>query len=263
VLRGRGIEPTDTSSSERVVVVSRRLAERLRPGGDALGRQLRLRIGREKDGAPHTVVGMTPDVASSRPAEDWPQVFVALAQHYAPPRLCLLVRGERDPAALTRSVRSAILAVDPRFVVPSAVTSRALVERSTEPQRITAVSAGALGAVGLFLSAFGVYGLVAFVVSRRTREFGLRMALGATRGQILRAILRDGIRLALPGLAVGALAAGGLMLAMQSMLLGVAPLHPVAFGLTALVVLAVVLMACAVPASRAAGVDPAAALRSQ
>ena len=84
------------------------------------------------------------------------------------------------------------------------------------------MAAGGLGLLALFLSAFGVYGLVAFVVSQRTREFGLRMALGASRGRVLGAVLREGLRLALPGLVVGVLAAGGVTFAMQSMLLGAA-----------------------------------------
>jgi predicted permease len=265
VLRGRAIDATDTATSEEVVVISRGLAERLWPGEDPLGRQLRLQVGagRGATATPHTVVGVTADVASSRPAENWPQVFVALAQHADRPRLLLLIKGRTDDASLARSIQSVILSADPRLVFPSAVTSRTLIERSLDMQRSTASSAAGLGAVALCLSAFGVYGLVAFVVSRRTREFGLRMALGATQGRVLGAILGDGVRLAIPGVLVGAIAAAGLTLAMQSTLLGVAPLHPAAFGLTALLVLAVVLLACAVPARRAARVDPAVALRAE
>jgi putative ABC transport system permease protein len=264
VLRGRGIDNTDTAAAEKVVVISRGLAERLWPGEDPLGRQLRLQVGARKDAtpSPHTVVGVTAEVASSRPAENWPQVFVALAQHSDRPRLLLLIKARADAASLARSIQAVILSADPRLVFPSAVTSRALIARSLEMQRVTASFAGGLGAVALCLSAFGVYGLVAFVVSRRTREFGLRMALGATQAQVLAAILGDGVRLAVPGLVVGAVAAAGLTFALQSMLLGVAPLHPAAFGATTLLALVVVLLACAVPARRAARVDPAVALRT-
>ena len=125
------------------------------------------------------------------------------------------------------------------------------------------MTTGGLGLAGLLLSAFGVYGLVAFVVSQRTREFGVRMALGASRRRVLGTVLGDGVRLAAPGLAVGLIAASGFMVAVQSMLLGAAPLNPAAFGLTVVAVLAVVLLACAVPAARAAGVDPSEALRAQ
>ncbi len=263
LLRGRGIEEGDTTSSPPVVVITRRLAERLWPGEDALGRQVRLPFTTKDAGAPHTVVGLVPDVASSRPTEDWPQVFVALAQHYDRPRGLLLVRSQGDAASLTRPVQSAIRSVDPLFAVFSAVTSSEMLARSLEDQRVAALTTGGLGLAGLLLSAFGVYGLVAFVVSQRTREFGVRMALGASRRRVLGAVLCDGLRLAAPGLAVGLIAASGFMVAVQSMLLGVAPLNPAAFGLTAVAVLSVVLLACAVPAARAAGVDPSEALRTQ
>lgn len=262
VLLGRGIDSSDTASSERVVVISRDLASRLWPGEEPVGRQLRVAIGREAV-EPHTVVGVVAEVASSRPTESWPQLFVPLAQNFDRPRLVMLVKGHADPASLTHSIHSAILAADPRFVLPWAASSRALIERSLEPQRMTAATAAGLGLVALVLSAFGVYGLVAFVVSQRTREFGLRMALGARQAQVVGAVLREGVRLAIPGLVVGALAAGGLTLAMRSMLLGVAPLNPVAFGLVASLILAVVVVACAVPAGRAARVHPTAALRAQ
>ena len=263
LLRGRGIEEGDTASSPPVVVITRRLAERLWPGEDALGRQVRMPFPWDRAGAPHTVVGVVPDVASSRPTEDWPQVFVALAQHYNRPRGLLLVKSQGDAASLTRPVQSAIRSVDPLFAIWSAMTSSDMLARSLEPQRVAALATGGMGLAGLLLSAFGVYGLVAFVVSQRTREFGVRMALGASRRRVLGAVLGDGLRLAAPGLAVGLIAASGFMVAVQSMLLGVAPLNPAAFGLTTVAVLAVVLLACAVPAARAAGVDPSEALRTQ
>ena len=262
VLLGRAVDRSDAPESERVVVVSRDLADRLWRGEAAVGRQLRIAVGREA-AVPHTVVGVVAEVASSRPTEKWPQVFLPLSQNFDRPRLVLLVRGQSDPAALTHAIHSAVLAVDPRFVLPAAETSTALIARSLEPQRTTAVSAGGLGLLALLLSASGVYGLVAFVVGQRTREFGLRMALGASRGQIVRTVMREGFRLALPGLVIGVLAAGGVTLAIQSMLLGAAPLSPVSFGAAALLILAVVLLACAVPAGRAARVTPTAALRAQ
>jgi putative ABC transport system permease protein len=263
VLRGRGIDASDTTSAPPVVVIARRLAESLWPGDDPLGRQVRLPFINKDAGVLHTVVGVVPDVASSRPTEDWPQVFVALAQHYDRPRGLLLVRSQGDAASLTRPVQSAIRSVDPLFAVWSAVTSSELLARSLESQRVSALTTGGLGLAGLLLSAFGIYGLVAFVVSQRTREFGVRMALGASRRRILGAVLSDGLRLAAPGLALGLVVAGGFTVAVQSMLLGVAPLNPAAFGLAAVAVLTVVLLACAVPAARAAGVDPSEALRTQ
>ena len=263
VLRGRGIQPADTAGSPPVVVITKGLAERLWPGEAALGRQVRLPFSREGNGAAHTVVGVTPDVASSRPTEDWPQVFVPLAQHEDRTRLRLLVRTRSEAAALARPVQAVVRSVDPLFAVPPAVTSAELVARSLDQQRVAAIATGGVGLAGLLLSAFGVYGLVAFVVSQRTREFGLRMALGASRCRVLRMVFADVGLLAAPGLAVGLLAASGFAAAVRSMLLGVGPLNPVALGLSVLLVLVVVLVACVVPAARAARVDPSVALRAQ
>jgi hypothetical protein len=262
VLRGRSIQPADTAGSPPVVVITQGLAERLWPGETALGRQVRLPFSRER-GAAHTVVGVTPDVASSRPTEDWPQVFVPLAQHEDRARLRLLVRTRSEAAALARPVQAVVRSIDPLFAVPPAITSAELVASSLDPQRVAAIATGGVGLAGLLLSAFGVYGLVAFVVSQRTREFGLRMALGASPYRVLRMVLADVGLLAAPGLVVGLLAASGFAAAVGSMLLGVGPLNPVALGLTVLVVLAVVLVACVVPAARAARVDPSVALRGQ
>jgi predicted permease len=262
VLRGRGIEPTDTAGSPHVVVITKGLADRLWPGESALGRQVRLLFGKG-DGTLHTVVGVTPDVASSRPTENWPQVFVPLTQHPDRMRLRLLVRARSDAAALAKPVQTVVQSIDPLFAVPPAVTSAELVASSLEDQRATATAAGGMGLAGLLLSMFGVYGLVTFVVSQRTREFGLRMALGASRGRVLRTVLRDVGLLAAPGLVVGLLAACGLAAAVRSMLLGVGPLNPRALGLTVLLVLAVVLVASVGPAARAARVDPSVALRAE
>jgi len=115
----------------------------------------------------------------------------------------------------------------------------------------------------LLLSGTGVYGVVAFAVANRTREIGLRMAMGATRGQVLRRVLWDAVRLAIPGLVVGAILAGAVAAAMQSELLGLNPVDPVSFMAAAGVLLALVLVASLVPARRAAGVDPMVALRAE
>jgi len=262
LLRGRGIERGDTASSDPVVVITRGLADRLWPGEEALGRSLRITRSKD-DKRTWTIVGVVGNVASSRATEDWPQIFVPLLQNYDRPRFKVLVRGAGDAASLTRSIQSAIQSIDPYFPVSTAVTSASLVRQSTAPQRVTAQGAGGLGLLTLVLSAIGVYGVVAFMVTSRTREIGLRMAIGATRGQVLRAVLWDAVRLTAPGLAVGGLLAAGIAMLMSSMLLGVEPLDPLSLGSATGVLITVVLLASLVPARRAAAIDPMDALRNQ
>ena len=243
-------------------MITRGLADRLWPGEEALGRSLMVTLSKRAK-QPATVIGVVGNVSSSRATEDWPQIFVPLLQHFDRPRFKIVVRGAGDVATLTRSIRSAIWSIDPLFPFSTVVTSEYLVRQSTQPQRVMAQAAGGFGLLTLLLSAIGVYGVVAFMVANRTREIGLRMAIGATRAQVLRAVMWDAIRLAAPGLAVGGLLAVGLEMVMGSMLLGVGPLDPVSLFAATGVLILVVLLASLVPALRAAAIDPMDALRYQ
>ena len=262
LLRGRGIERTDTPSAGRVVVITKPLADRMWPGEEALGRQLRMSLG-ENPPQVYSVVGITGVVASSRPTEDWPHVFVPLLQHYDRPRFLLAVRTTGDGTTITKAIQSAVLGVDPRFPNPTVVASESLVAQSTEPQRTAAAVAGALGLLALLLSASGVYGVVRFAAASRTREFGIRIAIGATRGQILRAVLRDAVRLAIPGVIAGGVLAIGIAAAMRSMLLGVQPMDPISIAVATGMLLLVVLLAGQGPARRASRIDAIDALRHE
>jgi ABC-type antimicrobial peptide transport system permease subunit len=187
-------------------------------------------------------------------------VFVALRQQYRP-RVLFVVRTSADSPALVRAIQDAILAADPNLSFPPVVSSETLVARSTQSQRATANVAAGLGLLALILSAIGVYGVVAFAVANRTREIGVRMALGATQVRVVRSVLRDAAWLATPGLVLGTLLAAGSAAAMRSMLLGVSPLDPITLCLAAAVLALVVLVASLVPARRASRVDPMDALR--
>ncbi len=259
ILRGRGFEATDNSTSEPIAVITRSLAERLWPGEDPLGRQFERPVTRE-EAVTTTVVGVVGNVASSRADRPLPSVFLPLRQNYSL-GLMLVIRSRTDVGALVGSVRSAIMAFDRGLPAPEFITSESLVARSGEAQKGIAGMGGGLGLLTLILSAFGVYGVAAFAVTNRTREIGLRMAMGATREQVLRAFLRDAIRLALPGLAVGTLLAAAMGVALQSMLYGLSPLDPISFGIAAVVLFAVVLLASLVPSLRASRVNPMDAFR--
>ena len=261
VVRGRDVAATDDATSEPVVLVTASVAERLWPGEDPLGRPLLRSVG-QGERRQATVVGVVADMASARAGERRPQLFVPVRQEYRA-RLMVVLRTDGDVAALADPVRSALRSVDPALPVPRLVSGATMVEQSTQEQSGAARMGGGLGLLVLLLSAMGVYGVVAMTVASRTREIGVRMAMGASRGSVLGIVLRDALRLTAPGLAVGALVAGASASAMRSMLLGVSPVDPPSFLAAGGVLLVVILLASFVPARRASGIDPMEALRSE
>jgi predicted permease len=261
ILRGRGIEATDDQESELVMVITESLATRLWPGEEAVGRRVRSGMSREGP-REFTVVGVVEEVASSRAAESWPNIFVSLKQNYTP-RVMVVIRGPEDPGSIYRSIQNALVALDDDLPFPVIVSSESLVSRAGSSQRISAGAAGALGALALLLAAIGIYGVVAFAVSRRTKEIGLRMAMGASRGEVLSGVMKDALRLSVPGLAVGALLAGGVAAVFRAELFGLSPVDPASFLGGAFVLFLVILLASLFPARRASGIDPMMALRRE
>jgi predicted permease len=263
ILQGRALRRTDDRTSAPVAVITRSFAERLWPGGDALGRQFS-QAGAENRAHAWTVVGVVGDVASSAVTEDLPQMFVPLRQSRSP-HVIILVRSEAgaDPATLAGPVREAVRSVDPGLPIPRLVPARSLVARATQGQRTNGQVTGALGLLILLLSAMGVHGVVALAVTQRTREIGLRIALGATRAGVIRGVLGDALRMAGPGLLAGALLAAGTAAALRSMLLGLSPVDPISFLSTGALLLFVVLAASLAPALRASGIQPMEALRKE
>ena len=261
LLQGRSLRASDDAASDPVAVITRPLAERLWPGEDPLGRQFLWPAGSEGATA-RTVVGVVGRVASSRASQDVPHVFLPLRQSYSS-SLVIVFRTGADASMLSGSFRDALRSVDPGLPMPRLLSGESIVVRATQDQRATGKLGGGLGLVVLLLSAIGVYGVVALAVTHRTREIGLRMAMGATRGEILRKVLGDAVRLSAPGMIVGALLAAGTASAMRSMLLGTSPLDPVSFLSAGGLLLLVVLLAGLVPALRASGIHPVEALRRE
>lgn len=207
----------------------------------------------------YRVVGVTGPMASSRATEDQSHVFVAPRQHYDP-HVRVLVRGTGDASALLDPVQAAILSVDPELTRPIVVTATSTVRDATEAQRVTAQTAAGLGLLALLLSALGVYGVIGFMVANRTREIGLRIAIGATPSRVLSGVILDALSLAAPGLVVGTVLAVGTAAAMRSMLLGVSPVDPLSFVASILILVFVIVGASLAPARRAAAVHPVEAL---
>jgi len=262
VIRGRRLDSRDNEHARAVAVVNETMARTLWPGQDALGK--RLRFGRQ--GPWIEVVGLAADGKYMMLAEAPRTYFyVPIAQRFRSP-ITLMVRSTSDPAALTGALQRTIGSLDPDLPVYNVRTMDKHVADSVfglMPMRMGASIAGVQGLIGLLLALMGLYSVVSYAVSQRTREIGVRMALGAARADVLRLVVREGMRLSLLGIAVGLLLAAGLSVILSKVLYGLAPLDPIVFGGVTVLLLAVSTLACYVPARRAAGLDPLVSLRCE
>ena len=250
------------SGSIRAVIVNETLAKRHFPGGQAVG--ARIKLGQTTPTSPwFTIVGVVGDVHDgSLRAEPPPQVFVNFEQQ-APGGLSLMVRTDGSIQPLVTAVRRLVTELDPTLAVFDVVTTGAIVEKATTSERFTTLLLGFFSVLALLLAAVGVYGVMAYSVAERTREIGVRMAFGARTNDILRGVLAEALRTTLIALAVGLLVARATSGVMSSMLFGISANDPMTFGVAGAVVLAMALLACAVPARRAAKLDPMVALRAE
>jgi len=263
ILRGRAIESHDVAGGEPVAVLTQTLAEQLFPGEDALGR--RVRFGFEQTGeAEHTVVGISADVAGPSHDSDPVGLFVAATQHPTT-RVTIAARGASESDAAATALEDALLRLDPQLTRPVFITSRELMEMQKREIYAMTLFLGSIALMTLLLAAVGIYGVVAFAVTTRTREIGVRMAMGATRTRVLMMVLGDGTRLAGPGIVVGLLLAAFVAHQVVTKFyeyLDRTALDWAVLAGSALGALAVVLLASVLPARRAAGVQPMRALRS-
>jgi predicted permease len=264
LLAGRDVAPGDTLDAAPVVVVNRRLAE-LHFGGDALG--ARLAVG--EDGLA-TIVGVVADARQ----DDW--TTPARAEVYLPylqtraaledpsshrAYLTLVARASTDSASLAATVRARVAALDPGVTVSHVATMEEVVAREHARPRFLLAVLGAFAGASLLLSAIGIYGVVSHAVARRRHEIGIRVALGATRGRVMRMVLREGLTPVIAGVLAGVAGALALARLLAGLLYGVGATDPVTFVAVAALLAAVAAAACLVPARRAARVDPMTALR--
>lgn len=257
VLLGRGITAEDRPTSQPVVVINQAFADRFFKGQDPLGR----RIYRGGDTA--VVVGLAANGKYIQITEaSRPLIWRPLSQNWRG-RLHLFARTSGDPKALTETLRAEFASVDPSlpFLDPRTMTEQML--PSTIAQRIGARMLGLFGTLALILSALGIYGVVAYSVSQRTREMGIRLALGAARDRVVKLVLFQSVRWALLGLLAGAGLAFGAGTLLRSQLLGVPAGDPVTYLVIATLLMGVALAASAIPALRAARIDPIKALRTE
>jgi putative ABC transport system permease protein len=259
LVAGRGIAPTDDSAAVQVVIVNRRFAETMYPGGGAIGRRIFSwrdeRVARE-------IVGIVDDVRFGGVADTTrPVVYVPFAQDVYG-AVTVAVRTTGDPAALTAPVRRALAALDPEIAMARVRTMEAVKAESVAGQRFNALLLGAFAGLAALLAAVGLYGLLSYSVTQRARELGVRLALGATRGAVLRIVLGRSLRLVAVGSALGLAGALGLTRVLRSLLFETEPTDPLTLaGVTALLA-GVALLASYLPARRAARMDPASTLRA-
>jgi len=260
LVRGRDFSDTDTATSPWVAIVNEAMATAIWPGEDPIGKQM---IVREQDAdRPVTVVGMTGNarlIWLTGAVE--PYIYMPFAQRYIP-RVSVLVRTTDDRSAVP-DVRALLRNMNPNLPITESMRLAELTAIGLVPQRMAASVAGTLGIVGLLLCAIGIYGVTSYSVARRTREIGIRVALGADAASVVRLVLRQGLVLAAIGTAIGVIIAGAGSALLESLLYGVRGLDPVTFLGACALFAAVTLIASYVPARRATKVDPMVALRNE
>jgi putative ABC transport system permease protein len=254
--RGRDFTGQDVMGTPEVVIINEAMARRFWPDEDAIGG--RLRIGED---AWRTVVGVVGDVRhTGLDEEPKPEMFYPYLQSPLS-FMTLMVRSTTDEQSLRASIQREIRAVDPDLPVYGIKSMEQLISESVSPRRLNMILLTTFAIVALVLAALGIYGVMAYSVSQRTHEIGIRMALGAQRGDVLKMIVGQGMILTLTGIGIGLAASFGLTRLMASLLYGVTATDPLTFIVVALVLGTVALMASFIPARRATRVDPMEALR--
>jgi putative ABC transport system permease protein len=260
LVRGRSFTDADHADAPFVGIIDERLAQAAWPDQDPIGRRFRIGL---PDMPWVTIVGVVGRIRHDTMEEETrPQVYWNYLQR-TQDRMVLVVKTRSDPAALTRSVTAVVRAVDPDLPLYDVRTLDAVVERSLARRWLQTVVLGSFAAIALLLASIGVYGVIAYAVGQRLREFGIRMALGARRGDIVSLVLRRGARLFLVGAVIGIAGAVLAVRVLTSLVYGVSPLDPPSFVAATAILLAVGLTACYLPAQRAARADPTVALRSE
>jgi predicted permease len=258
LVRGRDFLEQDDESATRVAIINQAFARRFWPGEDPLGKRFSM-------GSPESpklqIVGVTEDGKYAGLNEEArPFFYRPLWQSYSGSTM-VIVRAATDPQGIIASVRAEVNGLDPNLPI---ATARTLVERMSLPlfpARLAASVLGSFGLLALGLSAIGIYGVMSYAVSRRKREMGIRMALGAQRSDVLRLVIGQGMMLVLAGVAIGLIASFALSRLIQGLLFGISASDPLTFAGIAVLLTGVAFAACYIPARRAVEVDPSVALR--
>ncbi len=261
LLAGRDFQATDRLGSSPVTIISRSLAEQLFPGGSAVGGTIVLPW---NNGIPLEVVGVVEDLPDYGLMSTIDRgTFYLAARQFPDTGMSVVVRSGSDPTTVFPAVREFLRELEPDGPITAVQTMTDRVVTSTGQAGFQALLVGLFALLALILAGLGVYGVLAYIVAQRTREFGIRVALGAGPGRVIGQVLQEGLLLAGKGVLIGL--AGGLVvsLAISSMLFGIAPIDPMTYLTVCLVLALVILVASVVPSFRALAIDPIKALRSE
>lgn len=257
------LSTTDGPESPWVIVINETFAKRYWPNGSPIGTRLSFEAPSPTQHW-YTIVGVVEDIKErGLDLEMKPGVYVSTNQVQHPDSYQLVVRTAGNPKQLASAVREAIWRVDRELPLDQIRTMDEMIDLEVADRKQQMTLIGSFAGLALLLASIGIYGVLSYTVTQQTREIGVRMALGASAGSVVRTVVRHGMGLTLAGLAIGAVAALGLTRLIKALLFGVTAADPVTYGMVGVVLLAVAFFACFLPARRAARVDPLVALREE
>jgi putative ABC transport system permease protein len=272
LLSGRTFTDADDADHPNVAIINKTMARLFWPKESPIGKRIRLgalsgqAMAMNPEGSPWvTIVGVVDDAKQIRiiDAPVRQEMFFPLLQRGAVRSMTLMIHSAQDRAALTDAVRHAIQSMDPELPIDLVFSIEQLISDSFGPKRLTTVLLVFFAIAGVILVVVGLYAVMAFAVTQRTREIGVRMALGATRSNILRMMLRQGLRLGLTGLIIGLAASLGATQVLRNLFVDINPFDPLTLAIVSAGLALVILLATYVPALRATKVDPMIALRQE
>jgi putative ABC transport system permease protein len=262
VKKGRALTSQDARPGAGSVIVNAAFERRFFPGESAVGKRIRLMPG-PVEARWQTVVGVVSDVRQSGLAGDvMPQVYSPDLEDMDD-AMSFVIRVTGEPAGLISAVRRVVAEVEPNQALHNVMTMEQRLANTTTSRRLNTALLGSFAAVALLLAVVGIYGVMSYAVTQRTREIGMRMALGAQPGNVMRFVMGQGMRVVLMGAGIGLVGALALARVLRNLLFEVAPTDPATFLCVTLLLSAVALLACYIPARRAARIDPIVALRCE
>jgi putative ABC transport system permease protein len=259
LVRGRAFSETDTAQSQPVALINERAARTIFPNADPIGQ----RIANSRDRIMRTIVGIVDDVRFFGLDRGYtPELFLPFSQ-VPSPSMTLVVSSALPADAVAGAIREGVRQIDPYQAVGQIRPMIDVIAATTTQQQFTSSLLGTFASAATALAAIGLYGVIAVFVSQRRQEFGIRMALGACRNDVLRLVMSHGVKVIAAGALIGILAALALSRLLTGLLFGISATEPLSYLIGALVLLVSGLLACYLPARRAMSVDPARALRAE